>query len=149
MYKIIGADGKEYGPASAEQLRQWVKEGRADAQTRVLAEGGTDWKPLSAFPEIASSNVPPTQFAPPPPDVPNYLTYAILTTLCCCLPFGIPAIVYAAQVNTKLTAGDYNGARAASDKAKMWCWIAFGLGIVVNIIGVVMGMTQAALIRRW
>lgn len=61
MYKIIGADGKEYGPISAEQLRQWIAEGRANAQTRVCAEGTTEWKPLSAFPEF----VFPTPGAPP------------------------------------------------------------------------------------
>ena len=40
-------------------------------------------------------------------NIPNYLVQAILTTLFCCLPFGIVAIVYAAQVNTKIEAGDY------------------------------------------
>ena len=41
MYKIIGADGKEYGPITSEQLRQWMAEGRANLQTRVLPEGAT------------------------------------------------------------------------------------------------------------
>lgn len=53
MYRIIGADQKEYGPISAEQLRQWIQEGRANAQTQVRAETETDWKPLSALPEFA------------------------------------------------------------------------------------------------
>ncbi len=53
MYKIIGADQKEYGPVSAEQLRQWVTEGRVNAQTQARAEGETEWKPLSAFAEFA------------------------------------------------------------------------------------------------
>jgi uncharacterized membrane protein len=53
MYKIIGADQKEYGPVSAEQLRQWVAEGRANGQSIVQAEGSTEWKPLAAFPEFA------------------------------------------------------------------------------------------------
>jgi hypothetical protein len=39
MYKIIGADGKEYGPITADQLRAWIVEGRANAQTKVLMEG--------------------------------------------------------------------------------------------------------------
>ncbi len=43
MYKIIGADGKEYGPVNSDQVRQWVREGRANAQTRVQPEGSTDW----------------------------------------------------------------------------------------------------------
>jgi len=37
--------------------------------------------------------------------VPNYLVQAILCTICCCLPFGIVAIVYAAQVNGKVAGG--------------------------------------------
>jgi hypothetical protein len=53
MFKIIGADQKEYGPVSTEQLRQWVVEGRANGLTQVRKEGETDWKPLSAFPEFA------------------------------------------------------------------------------------------------
>jgi hypothetical protein len=61
--------------------------------------------------------------------VPNYLAQAILVTIFCCVPFGIPAIVFAAQVNGKLAAGDYNGAVETSKKAKLWCWIAFGAGL--------------------
>src|SRR5438034_3233486 len=53
MYRIIGADGKEYGPISADQLRQWIAEGRANAQTQVLAEGAAEWKPLADIPEFA------------------------------------------------------------------------------------------------
>jgi len=52
MYKIIGADQKEYGPISADQIRQWISEGRANGQTLVCAEGTTDWKPLEQFPEF-------------------------------------------------------------------------------------------------
>ncbi len=62
--------------------------------------------------------------------VPNYLVFAVVTTVLCCLPAGIPAIVYAAQVNAKLQAGDYGGAQAASKNAKLWCWISFGIGFV-------------------
>lgn len=53
MYKIIGADQNEYGPVSADQLRQWLAEGRANARTPVQAAGGTEWKTLSAYPELA------------------------------------------------------------------------------------------------
>jgi len=65
--------------------------------------------------------------------VPNYLIQAVLVTIFCCLPFGIPAIVYAAQVNGKIQAGDYAGASDASAKAKMWCWIAFGVGLAFTV----------------
>lgn len=69
------------------------------------------------------------QVIPPGVTVQNYLAFAILTTVLCCLPAGIPAIIYAAQVNSKLQSGDFSGAQAASNNAKMWCWIAFALGL--------------------
>jgi hypothetical protein len=71
---------------------------------------------------------------PPAVYVPNYLVFSILTTVLCCLPTGIPAIIYSAQVNGKLQAGDIAGAQAASRNAKMWCWISFGLGLAFSII---------------
>lgn len=77
--------------------------------------------------------------------VPNYLVFAILATVLCCLPAGIPAIIYAAQVNGKLQAGDIAGAQAASNNAKMWCWIAFGLGLAFCLI---YGLLMASGIMR-
>lgn len=65
MYKIIGADGKEYGPVSAEQLRQWVRENRANARTLVQAEGSPDLRALNQCPEFADLFGAPA--APPPP----------------------------------------------------------------------------------
>jgi GYF domain 2 len=54
MYKIIGIDAKEYGPVSAERIRQWLDEGRVDNQTKVQAEGELDWKRLADLPEFVS-----------------------------------------------------------------------------------------------
>ena len=62
-------------------------------------------------------------------DLPNYLPQAIVVTLFCCLPFGIVAIVYAAQVNGKLHSGDFEGAKRSSQAAKLWCWISFWTAI--------------------
>ena len=56
MYKIIGADQKEYGPVTAEQLRQWLAEGRVSAQTQVQAEGATGWTALGTLPEFAAAS---------------------------------------------------------------------------------------------
>jgi hypothetical protein len=68
MYKIIGGDGREYGPVTADQLRRWFAEGRANAQTRVQAEGGTEWKTLGELPEFAdlAHPVSATPAVPPP-----------------------------------------------------------------------------------
>jgi hypothetical protein len=62
LYRIIGADGKEYGPISPEQLKQWISEGRASGQTRIRLEGSTDWKLVSDLPEFS---------APPPISTPG------------------------------------------------------------------------------
>ena len=55
MYRIIGIDGKEYGPVSVAQIRDWIAARRANGDTRVLPEGSTEWRKLSDFPEFAES----------------------------------------------------------------------------------------------
>jgi hypothetical protein len=55
MYKIIGGDQKEYGPATAEEMRRWIAEGRLSAQSLVKAETTTEWKPLGTFPEFSEA----------------------------------------------------------------------------------------------
>ena len=87
------------------------------------------------------STTPP----PPPPAAPqynqpggtppqNYLVWAILTTIFCCLPFGIVSIVYSTQVNSKWAAGDAAGAMDSSDKAKKWAIASAVVGIVVAVL---------------
>ncbi len=63
MYRMIGADSREYGPVAADQIRQWMAEGRANAQTLVRRDGSNEWKPLAEFPELAQ---PAPSSAPPP-----------------------------------------------------------------------------------
>lgn len=73
--------------------------------------------------------VPGGMMTPPPP---NYLVWAILVTIFCCLPLGIPAIVFAAQVSSRWQAGDVAGAHDASTKAKTFCiWAAVGGGVLI------------------
>lgn len=76
MYKIVGADQKEYGPVSLEEIRSWITEGRANAQTLAKVEDGP-WKPLSSFPEFAATAPPsavPPGAAPPPSLAPTTST---------------------------------------------------------------------------
>ncbi|MGW0802883.1 CD225/dispanin family protein [Nonomuraea sp. NPDC002799] len=74
-----------------------------------------------------------------PPD--NQLVPAILTTLFCCLPLGIVAIVKSSQVNSKWQIGDVQGAVQAAEEAKTW-WkrslIVGAIGIVLSIIAYVL-----------
>lgn len=77
------------------------------------------------------------------PNIPNHLVKAIISTLCCCLPFGIVAIVFAAQVNGKLDAGDYAGAQKSSDQASFWGNLSIGIGLALNIIIIVIQVIAA------
>ncbi len=55
MYKIIGGDQKVYGPVTGDDLRRWIAESRLNGQSLIQAEGATEWRPLSAFPEFAEA----------------------------------------------------------------------------------------------
>ena len=75
-------------------------------------------------------------------NVPNYLIPAILSAICC-FPLGIISIIFAAQVNGKVAAGDLPGAMDASKKAKLFSYIFLGIGVVcwlLYIIGMVLGV---------
>ena len=77
----------------------------------------------------------------------NNMVLAILTTLFCCLPFGIVAIVNASQVNKKLAMGDYNGAVQSAKQAKTRAMVALGVGLVVAVIyffvGILAGLSSS------
>jgi hypothetical protein len=64
MYKIIGADGREYGPVSAVQLKQWILEGRANSHTRVQIQDSAEWVLVGSLPEFADTAA---AAMPPPP----------------------------------------------------------------------------------
>lgn len=76
--------------------------------------------------------VQPAGYAGSPP--PTYLVPAILVTIFCCQIFGIVAIVYSAIAMGKNSSNDYSGAMEAAKKSKMWCWIGFGVGLVIIIL---------------
>lgn len=149
MYRMLGADGREYGPLSADQLRQWISEGRANAETQTRREGDAGWKPLAQFPEfqLVAPPVHPTPFPPP-----RYgsarrtnafaitgLVFGILSVtggLCCYgLPFNILGLIFSlvALVQIKSNPELYDGRGLA---------IA---GVVLSILGllVMLGLLGA------
>jgi len=69
MFEIIGGDGKTYGPVTSEELRRWIKEGRADSLTKVRREGESVWIPLGGVVELfpANSGHPPLLHPAPGP----------------------------------------------------------------------------------
>jgi hypothetical protein len=55
MYKVIGGDHQEYGPATAEEVCHWLADGRLNGQSLVQKEGSNQWLPLSSFSEFAEA----------------------------------------------------------------------------------------------
>ena len=106
MYKIIGNDGRAYGPVAAEQIRAWIAQGRVDSRTAVLPAGAAEWTFIGLLPEFAPyfSGTPPV-IAPPKPVAVSAngtngfatagLIFGILSCICCCgCPFNILGLVF-------------------------------------------------------
>src|SRR5436305_3059833 len=114
MYKIIGADQKQYGPVSADEMRQWIAEGRVNAQTLIQAEGQTDWRPLSSFPEFAAVPQP--------------------------LPSGVPLTSMPASNAQALVSGPATGLMVVG----ILCALGALWGVIANLTGIGMGAAGAA-----
>jgi len=117
MYKIIGSDQKVYGPVTADQLRQWLAEGRVNSSTLIQAGEATDWKPLSSFPEFGT---PPVVSLPPAPARPETAGMAVaalvcgfLSNLCCCygFVFAVLGLVFSIIVLSRPAAGPGQNSR--------------------------------------
>lgn len=94
-------------------------------------------QPMNTQPPFQQPN---NQQMPPQPE--NYLVWAILVTILCCLPFGVASIIYSTKVSSLYAQGDYNGAVDASQKAKKFAMIG-GIGGLVFIIVYVIFMVIA------
>jgi hypothetical protein len=106
-YKIVGDDGKQYGPVTGGQLRQWIAEGRAESRTPVLVEGAKGWTFVGLLPEFAdcftTTAAPPT-IAPPvhARRTSGFATAGMvcgilsLPFVCCCagFPFNLLGLVF-------------------------------------------------------
>jgi GYF domain 2 len=58
-YKMIGADGQQYGPVTMEQIKDWIREGRVTAATQVLRSDVNSWLPAVQYTELGLAQVPP------------------------------------------------------------------------------------------
>lgn len=105
----------------------------------VCVQCGRNLQAAPTIPQVAMPGTPiqtPGVVLPPGAGVPNYLVFAILTTVLCCPATGIPAIIYAAKVNEKLQMGDIAGAQQASKNAKLWCLISVGIVVAGFLVWV-------------
>jgi hypothetical protein len=143
MYKIIGTDGRQYGPISAGQIRQWIAEGRVDSRTPVFTNGAKDWTFLGLLPEFASYFVAmtsPSIATPPQARKTNSFATAglvcgILSWICCCgFPINLLGLVFSlvaiSQMNRHPEAHEGRGV-AIAGLALSLVNLLLGLGMLV------------------
>lgn len=153
MYRIIGADGKDYGPISGDQLRHWIAEGRANAATLTLAQGAAEWKSLASLPEFSmllAGKMPagaPPSFATGPAyprkssalAVTSLILGAISVTfgICCCygLPFNVTGLVFAivALGQIKTNPERYEG-KGLAIAGLVLCLLSLAFALIIFIV---------------
>ncbi len=149
-------NGQQAGPVSQEQLAELFRSGTVKSTDLVWNEGMPGWEPIgqrSEFAGIAApaasapADVPPSLAASPAlaataapspslgggAEPPTYLWQSIVVTVLCCIPLGIPAIVFSTKVKPAYASGNYAAALDASKKAKTWCLLALVIGLIVNL----------------
>jgi hypothetical protein len=152
MYRIIGTDGKEYGPVDLSQLRQWASQGRINSQTRVQAGDSAEWKSASEIPEVAVLFAPQTKAAvptaPPVLSTPapsiqekglaifSFVLGILSFVLCLSALTGIPAIIFGhvARSRAKRSPERYGGMGFAT------------AGLVLGYVSILFSMVVLALL---
>lgn len=134
-YFYIGTDGQQKGPIYPDEFMAYG----VNNDTMVWRSGMTDWTKAGDVYELLPYFATPIATPPETPNVPppytprqsnetcpdNYLVWAILTTLFCCWPFSIPAIVNASKVDRLWALGNKAEAIEKAKNAKKWCWVSF------------------------
>jgi len=142
MYKIIGADGRQYGPVSAGQIKQWIAECRVESRTPVFTDGAADWNFVGLLPEFAGLFHGGTPPAIAPPDRPRRMNSSATTGLvcgilswllfCCCGGFPINllglffSLIGLSQINRHPELYEGRGAAIA--------------GLILSIVSLVIGL---------
>jgi hypothetical protein len=148
MYRIIGADQKQYGPVTADEMRRWIAEGRVNAQTLVQAEGQLDWRPLSTFPEFAGTPQPLPSGTPIAPGTPVIDARSLVAGPATGLMIvGIICLLAAISgVVSNLVGGDAfrAGGPGAADlppQLRQWMEMTSGtVGVIMSSIGVLLSI---------
>lgn len=142
-YFYIDKSGQQSGPVSEDLLKQHG----VTADTLVWSEGMSEWKKaieiedlkyLFTTPPLNNCNnqtIPPVSNNEQCPD--DYLVWAILSTILCCWPLGIPAIVNATKVEKLWYKGNKEEAIQRSKKAKKWCFVSLGGAVSCVVIYVI------------
>lgn len=143
QYYYVTSSNQQAGPYDLNAL---VAQG-ITPQTLVWKEGLSGWVPAAQVPEVAAAlrqqsapgggQVPPPVSAGKPTDM---LVWAILSTVLCCVPLGVFAIVFAAKSRAAVARGDMELAQQLSKRSIIFTIIAAGVGFIGCIIVFIAGM---------
>ena len=92
-------------------------------------------------PQMAYATQPQQGYVPQPE---SHMALAIFTTICCCLPLGIVAILKASKVSELYTMKQYDAAIAASNEAKKWCIYGIVIYFIIDAILLIMYLIGGA-----
>jgi hypothetical protein len=149
-YRIVGADGKTYGPAGLEQIRQWLAQGRVESRTPVHLSGASDWTYLGLLPELAA------EFASPPPAIGalnpavtsrgtnGFATAGLICSLlawtcCCCLPFNLLGLIFSIIALVQISS------QPQPQEGRLFAIIGLVLSGANLVFGLFLGLLQLAL----
>ncbi len=147
-YRIVGQDGKIYGPVVAEKIREWLAQGRVDARTAIFVDGAADWTFVGLLPEFSPQATPLTPGSlrrdlAPAQKTNGFATAGFVCGLlsccgcCCCFPVSFLGVIFSivAMVQIKSSHPPQNGWGLAV--AGLICSI-LGLlaGIIINLINI-------------
>jgi hypothetical protein len=122
MYRFIGGDGNEYGPVSADLIRQWAAENRVNAQTKARRDGETEWRTFGEISELAwTFHVAPHTDA----KAVASLVCGIISIPCFSFLAGIPAVILG---HISRTAIRHSGGRLKGDSMAL-------AGLIMGYIG--------------
>lgn len=136
-YFYLNEKNEQKGPVSPEEL---ISNG-VTKNTLVWKNGMAQWLPAGEVSELANlfTDTPPT---PPTPKPENWLIWAILSTVLCCLPLGVVSIIYATKVDNLWNSGQQEEAIKASNMARLFFFLALGGGVLALIIGFISGLAS-------
>lgn len=149
MYKIVGTDGRQYGPITAEQVRQWIAESRIENRTPVFPDGAKDWTFIGLLPEFAAcfQTTPPTITPAWQQRGSNTLATfglicGILSWVLCCCCYGFPcnllglvfSLIALAQINNHPKRYDGRGTAIAGLVLSILSLLFFGFLILFSIV---------------
>lgn len=163
QYWAIATTGERLGPMTLEQLTAL----RPRPETPIWRQGLPDWTAAGDVEELRGLFAPPAPVRPAPPVAampyaqpaprqmpynyqsadnqqppmpPTYLAWSIVAMLLCCVVTGIVALIYSTKVSSRYYAGDYEGARKASETTAIWLAVTVVCGLIAIPFQVVLSL---------